>query len=201
MSFPHVQQISESHCGAAVLEMLLEVLGEETSQEQIAIAAGVEYRIEEHGMRVDQIARACSILAPHLQFWYKYSSSLDDLRVVLNKGYGVGVEWQGLFYDTEEEEKEDGDYGHYSIISHIDENKQCVIIVDPYKDFANQDRIFPIDFFLRRWWDTNEIEDEYTGKTSLVEDVRLMFFVSFSAEEFPEHHGFKRFSWINTDDD
>ena len=201
MSFPHIQQISESHCAAAVLQMLLNVLGEDVTQQEITFAAEVEDTIEEHGMRVDQIALACTRIAPHLQFWYKYKSTLDDLRVVLNKGYGVGVEWQGLFYDSEEEEKEDGDYGHYSIVSHIDEDKQLVIIVDPYKDFVSQDRIFPIDFFLRRWWDTNEHTDPITGRKRLVEDVRLMFFVTFQGEEFPDHHGFKRFSWIDTDQD
>lgn len=201
MSFPHVQQISEAHCGAAVLEMLLAVLGEQVTQEEIAAAADVEDTIAEHGMRVDQIALASSRLAPHLQFWYKYKSTLDDLRVVLNKGYGVGVEWQGLFYDSEEEEKVDGDYGHYSIVSHIDEERKLVIIVDPYKDFSRQDRLFPIDFFLRRWWDTNEVRDPHTGRPHIVEDVRLMFFVTFMGDEFPEHHGFKRYSRFDRDDD
>jgi len=201
MNFPHIQQISDSHCGAAVLEMLLQVLGEDVDQEQIARAAQVEHTIEEQGIRVDQIALACSRLAPHLQFWYKYKSTLDDLRIVLDRGYGVGVEWQGLFYDTEEEEKDDGDYGHYSVVSHIDEDKKLVIIVDPYKDFVNQDRIFPIDMFLRRWWDTNEIRNPVTQQTQLVEDVRLMFFVTFMGEEFPQHHGFKQYSRFEPDDE
>jgi hypothetical protein len=201
MNFPKVKQISESHCGAAVLEMLLKAMGEDFSQEEIASIAGVEDTIEEHGMRVDQIALACSRLAPHLQFWYKYRSNLDDLRMVLSKGYGIGVEWQGLFYDNEEEEEEDGDYGHYSIISHLDEDKQVLVIVDPYKDFSFQDRVFSVNFFLRRWWDTNEIRDQYTGQKRLVEDVRLMFFVTPMLEEFPEYHGFKRYTNFEDEED
>lgn len=201
MNVPHIRQISESHCGAAVLEILLEILGEEFSQEEITAAADAEQSIEEHGLRIDQLALASSRLAPHLQFWYKYKSTLDDLRVVIDRGYGVGVEWQGLFYESEEDEKEDGDYGHYSIVSHIDENKKMIIIVDPYKEFVHQDRIFPIDFFLRRWWDTNEIYDPVSGRTRIVEDVRLMFFVTFDNEEFPDHHGFKRYSRLDTEDD
>ena len=148
MSFPHVQQISEAHCGAAVLEMLLAVLGEQVTQEEIATAADVEDTIAEHGMRVDQIALASSRLAPHLQFWYKYKSTLDVLRVVIKKGFGVGVVWQGLFYVSEEVENVDGYYGHYSIVSHIDEERKLVIIVDPYKDFLVRINCFPL-IFLR----------------------------------------------------
>lgn len=192
--FPHIRQISEAHCGAAVLQMLLQALGEETDQDEITAAADAEDLIEEHGLRVDQLALACSRIAPHLQFWYKYKATLDDLRMVLSRGYGIGVEWQGLFYDSEDEEEEDGDYGHYSIVSHIDENKQMVIIVDPYRDFVRQDRIFPIDFFLRRWWDTNEVYDPLSGRKRLIEDNRLMFFITFMAEDFPDHCGFKRYS-------
>ncbi len=192
MDYPRVRQISEFHCGAAVLEMMLRALGEDINQEEITTAAGAEHTIAEHGLRVDQLAVACSKLVPHLQFWYKYKSSLDDLRAVLAKGYGVGVEWQGLFYDSEEDEEEGGDYGHYSVITDIDEDRKVLTIADPYRDFANQDRIFSINFFLRRWWDTNEVFDPLLGKGRIVEDARLMFFVTFINESFPDFHGFKR---------
>jgi hypothetical protein len=185
MQFHKIQQISEAHCGPAVLVMLLEAVGVQTTQEDIARAAGVEYSIDEHGMRLDQLAIACHKIAPDAQFWYKYDSSLDDIRYILQRGYGIGVEWQGLFYDTEEEEEEDGDYGHYSIISHIDEDRQVLILVDPYKDFVNQDRIFPIKSFLRRWWDTNEVKDPLSHRKRIAEDRRLLFFVTPKTEEFP----------------
>lgn len=188
-----IQQITESHCGPAVLQMLLYYLGVETDQLQITRAAGVERTITHHGTTIDQLALATNIVAPQAQFWYKYHSTLDDIRYILSRGYGIGVEWQGLFYDTEEEEDEDGDYGHYSIISHIDEDRQSLIIVDPHKDFPQQSRIFPIPVFLRRWWDTNEVRDPVTGRKQILEDVRLLFFVTPMYEYFPEERGFKRF--------
>lgn len=201
MQIHQVTQISESHCGAAVLQMLLETLGVTTDQRTIVEAARVENTIEEHGMRIDQIATACNRIAPHLTFWYKYYSSLEDLRYLLNKDIAVGVEWQGLFYQSIEKEEEDAgeeetDYGHYSVISFYDEELQQLVIVDPYKDFANQNRVFDLDVFLERWWDTNEIMDHYSGKKEIVEDNRLLFFLTTAEEQMPENMGFKQFNMI-----
>ena len=104
MQIHQVIQISESHCGPAVIEMLLDAIGVKWTQAEITRAAGVEDTIEEDGTRIDQLARAVGQLAPQAQFWYKYYSSLSDIQYLLSRGYGVGVEWQGLFYDSEEEE-------------------------------------------------------------------------------------------------
>ena len=203
MYIHQVTQISESHCGAAVLQMLLETLGVTTDQRTIAEAARVENTIEEHGMRIDQIATACNRIAPHLVFWYKYYSSLEDLKYLLQKDIAVGVEWQGLFYQSIEEEEEEGkdeaDYGHYSIISFYDEELQQLVLVDPYKDFANQNRVFDLDVFLERWWDTNEIIDHYTTRREIVEDNRLLFFITDSTEVMPEEMGFKQFNAVRSD--
>jgi hypothetical protein len=49
--------------------------------------------------------------------------------------FAVGVEWQRLFDDMDDD---DEDYGHYSIISHIDKGKDEIIVVDPYRDFVDQ---------------------------------------------------------------
>lgn len=201
MYIHQITQISESHCGAAVLQMLLETLGVTTDQKTIAGAARVENVIEEHGMRIDQIATACNRIAPHLTFWYKYYSSLEDLKYLLKKDIAVGVEWQGLFYQSlEEEEEEEGreetDYGHYSVISFYDEELQQLVIVDPYKDFANQNRVFSLATFLERWWDTNEIRNEHTGKKEIVEDNRLLFFLTTTEEEVPAEMGFKQFNIV-----
>lgn len=200
MYIHQITQISEAHCGAAVLQMLLETMGVTTDQRTIAEAARVENVIEEHGMRIDQIATACNRIAPHLVFWYKYYSSLEDLKYLLQKDIAAGVEWQGLFYQSIEEEEEEGkdeaDYGHYSIISFYDEELQQIVIVDPYKDFANQNRVFSLDTFLERWWDTNEIRNEHTGKKEIVEDNRLLFFLTTTEEEIPAEMGFKQFNIV-----
>lgn len=199
MNFRKVQQISENHCGPAVIEMLLDAIGIEHTQEAIAQAGGVDDEIlEEHGMRVDQLALACSTLAPDAQFWYKYNSSIEDVQYLLDKGYAVGVEWQGLFYENEEDEEddEDQDFGHYSIISHVDEELDQLIIVDPYRYFAKQDRIIPIPFFLTRWWDTNEVRDPNTGRLRLVTDDKLLFFITPAGEFFHREQGYKAFSRV-----
>lgn len=177
--------------------MLLDAIGVSVSQEDIARAAGVDTTIDQFGTRVDQLALACTRVAPQTQLWYKYHSSLEDIRHLLSRGYLIGVEWQGLFYESEEEEDDDGEYGHYSVISHLDEDRQAFIIVDPYKDFANQSRIFSVPTFLRRWWDTNEIPNPYTGKVTIVEDVRLLFFITPLGEFFPPERGFKAFSSLD----
>jgi hypothetical protein len=176
--------------------MLLDAIGISASQADIARAAGAEQTIDQDGTRVDQLALACSRIAPQTQFWYKYHSSLDDIRYLLSRGYIIGVEWQGLFYESEEEEDDD-DHGHYSVISHLDEERQAFIIVDPYKDFSNQSRIFEVATFLRRWWDTNDIPDPITGRKKLVEDVRLLFFITPLGEFFPPERNFKPFSSLD----
>ncbi len=188
-------QISESHCGPAVIQMLLNYLGVEVSQEAVADAGGASDLIELQGMRVDQLGRAVQRLAPHTQFWYKDHASLDELvRVVADYHYLVGIEWQGVFEDTLEEETEEGDYGHYSVISMANSKNRTLVIVDPYKDFRAQDRIFSFEFFTTRWWDTNELVDPLTGKDYLVEDRQMMFIITPRLVRFPLRLGMIRFS-------
>lgn len=193
-------QISDVHCGPAVIQMLLDGVGLTVSQEEITRAAGAEYTIKEHGTRVDQLALATARLAPQMKFWYKYNSSIDDIRTILRMGYGVGVEWQGLFYSTEEEEAEDYDddeeldSGHYSVISYLDEEQQQLIIVDPYKAFVHQDRIISLSTFHRRWWDINEVTNPYTGAKQEVKDERLLFFIKPAEEIELVKQGFKLYS-------
>lgn len=173
-----VSQISDDHCGPAVAQMLLDNLGIEISQEKIAEAAGVLETIKVYGTRIDQLGSALKKLAPQVRLWYKKNSTLDDVRILLREhSYPVGVEWQGIF-EREEEEDDETDYGHYSVITHIDDERKALIIVDPYKDFAMQDRIISISQFSRRWWDTNEITDRVTGKKEYVKDNKLLFIIT-----------------------
>src|SRR5512143_2360526 len=158
-------QISESHCGPAVIQMLLNYLGVEVSQQAVAEAGGASDLIELQGMRVDQLGRAVQRLAPQTSFWYKDHSTLEELvRIVTDYRYLVGIEWQGVFEDTLEEETQEGDYGHYSVVCMVDSINRKLVIVDPYKDFRAQDRMFSFEFFMTRWWDTNEVADPLTGE-------------------------------------
>jgi ABC-type bacteriocin/lantibiotic exporter with double-glycine peptidase domain len=179
-----IQQITENHCGPAVIQMLLENIGVNATQEEITEAAGATHTIETHGTRVDQLAKSVQQLAPIAKLWYKEKASLDDLEHVLDIcKFPVGVEWQGLFDDVDDD---DEDYGHYSIIAHIDKIKDELIIVDPYKDFVDQNRILKMSLFLNRWWDFNEVKDPQTGEKIFKKDEQLFFVVAPLNVTFPD---------------
>src|SRR5512143_3600139 len=100
-------QISESHCGPAVIVMLLHHLGIEVTQEAVAEAGGAVDLIELYGMRVDQLERAVRQLAPQSRFWSKDMATIEELVEIVNTyHYPVGIEWQGLFEDSLEDETE-----------------------------------------------------------------------------------------------
>ena len=177
-----IEQITENHCGPAVIQMLLENIGVNFTQEEITEAAGATQTIATHGTRVDQLAKAVHQLAPTANLWYKEKASVEDLEYVLNEWkFPVAVEWQGLFVDMDDED----DYGHYSILVHIDKTKDEVIVVDPYKDFVDQSRIVRMNLFLSRWWDFNEVKDPQTGEKVFKKDERLFFVVSPLNVVFP----------------
>lgn len=195
-----VTQITDDHCGPAVLQMLLEAIGVSRTQEEITMAADAQDTIKDTGVTIDQLGRANTLIAPQTQFWYKYHATLDDLRYLLERGFPVGVEWQGLFYDTEEEEAadrdEESDFGHYSVVSHLDEELDQLIIIDPYKDFVDRNRIVDFDFFTRRWWDVNDIKDPETRQIRTIKDEHVLFFVAPKGTFFPREYGFKAFSVV-----
>ena len=178
-----IEQITENHCGPAVLQMLLENIEVSASQEDITVAADAVETIVTHGTRVDQLAQAVHQLAPQARLWYKDRASIADLIYVLDEmKYPVAVEWQGLF---DEMDDDDEDYGHYSIISHIDHVRDELIVVDPYKDFVEQSRIVRLSLFVERWWDFNEVKDPQTGETTAKKDERLFFVVMPKELSFP----------------
>src|SRR5512146_477006 len=178
-----IEQITENHCGPAVIQMLLENIGVNATQDEITEAAGATATIATHGTRVDQLAKAVYRLAPIAKLWYKENAGAEDLEYVLNEAkYPVAVEWQGLFADMDED---DDDYGHYSILVHIDKAKDEVIVVDPYKDFVDQSRIVSMNLFLSRWWDFNEVKDLQTGEKVFKKDERLFFVVTPLNVVFP----------------
>src|SRR5918996_3790758 len=186
-----IQQITENHCGPAVIQMLLENIEVHVTQEEITEAAGATQTIETHGTRVDQLAKAVHQLAPSAKLWYKEKATLEDLEYVLDVcKFPVGVEWQGLFGD---EDDDDEDCGHYSIISHIDKVKDELIVVDPYKDFVDQSRIVRMSLFLNRWWDFNEVKDPQTGKKEFKKDEQLFFIVTPLDVSFPAALGMQSY--------
>lgn len=186
-----IEQITENHCGPAVIQMLLENIGIQVAQEEITDAAGATHTIATHGTRVDQLARAVQTLAPIAKLWFKESASVDDLIYVLDEcKYPVGVEWQGIFGDEDEDEE---DYGHYSVVAHIDKAKDELIIADPYKDFVDQNRIIRITTFLDRWWDFNEVKDPDTGRKEFKKDEQMFFVVVPLSATFPTNLDMKSY--------
>src|ERR1051325_2685686 len=186
-----IEQITENHCGPAVTQMLLENIGITAAQEEITEAAGATLTIATHGTRVDQLAKAVQKLAPIAKLWFKEKASVEDLKYVLDVcKFPVGVEWQGLFEDMDDE---DDDYGHYSIIAHIDQSKDEVIIVDPYKDFVDQSRIVRMSTFLNRWWDFNEVKDPDTGEKRFKKDEQLFFVIAPLSVTFPAELGMQSY--------
>ena len=147
--FRKATQITESHCGPAVVQMLLGHLNIKVTQNVITKAAGATRTISESGVRIDQMTRAITNLACEADLWYKAHASISDIQtLLLDYGLPVGVQWQGLFTDDEDEINDDT--GHYSIVTRVDEEKQELIIADPYKDFAKQDRIITMQTFLKQ---------------------------------------------------
>jgi hypothetical protein len=186
-------QITESHCGPAVIQMLLANLGIIASQEKITEIGDAKETIDEMGMRVDQLAKAVHGISKNVKFWTKEYSSVEDLDQIINTyNYPVAVEWQGVFDSYEEESQvEDPERcGHYSIVTYIDTGN--LIIVDPFKDFANQDRIFTIGQFVPRWWDTNKAMDR-SGNIQIKKDERLIFIVTPFSTSFPKEIGMERY--------
>ncbi len=172
--------------------MLLENIGTTVTQEQITQAAGATRTIVAHGTRVDQLAKAVNDLAPGARLWYKEKATLRDLKYVLEGAkFPVGVEWQGIFDDDPEEL--DDDYGHYSVVAHIDEERDELIVMDPYKDFVEQSRIIKISVFLKRWWDYNQVKDPKTGKQYDKKDEDLFFVVVPKEFTFPAELGMQAY--------
>ena len=186
-------QISEDHCGPAVMRMLLSYVGIKTLQRKVVETTGVAARLKLHGMNVKQLAEACAKLAPTMQFWYKDYSNLKDVAKIVNEyEYPVAVEWQGVFWgghtnDDEEEDEEEGvddDPGHYSVVTGVDLYNNEVWLADPYHLYAGKDRKFTVMGFEERWWDDNEVIGGNGGRR-YIEDYHMMFVVTPKFESFP----------------
>ena len=182
--FPGMQRIkqaSSSHCGPAVLSSLFSFLGVKVSQRKMTTSIRAQNKIKKFGLSVKDMAKAAKIYNQDgdFVFWKKANATVSDLNLIINKyKFPVGVEWQGVFY-----EEEDEDNGHYSIITEVNKEKGYLRMADPYHKFVGLDRKFKIDFFVKRWWDTNIV-----NKRS-VYDNRVMFVIVPKSEKFPKKIG------------
>ncbi len=170
--------------------MLLGNIGVDVSQQEITEAAGATHTIETHGTRVDQLARAVQGLVPIARLWYKEKASLDDIFYVLEEAkYPVGVDgrdcsriWTMTTRTTDT-----------TVLSPTSKRPGELIIVDPYKDYVDQNRIIKISTFLERWWDFNEVMDPQTGETTFKKDEQLFFVAVPLAVSFPAELGMQSY--------
>lgn len=182
-----VAQMTNSHCGPAVLEMLFSNLGITIDQNQFVMATGISHKIEEYGMTVSEMINAVTLMAPDHTFWFKENSSQEELDFLVNqKYYPVGVEWQGVFM-----EYSDDDDGHYGVVTAIDIPENLIKIADPFEPFAYRDRTFKLYNFMKRWWDVNEIVNPATHEVTHETDEHMMFIVTPKSETFPKDLGMK----------
>lgn len=188
-SLRRVKQITSSHCGPAVIVSLFSFLGIKTSQARIVRILRAKNRIKIAGLNIKDLAKAVRVIGNReFAFWKKEGATIGDLSLLVNKyKVPVGIEWQGVFYEEEE-----GDNGHYGVVTQVNKKKGYIKIADPYKTFAELDRKFKISDFENRWWDTNEIAIPGSKLRKAVYDRKLMFLITSRKENFPKRLGMTR---------
>ncbi len=194
MKIPRFPQITESHCGPAVLQMLLAYLSVEVSQQDITKAASITRTIRYKGSRIDHFDKAVRKLQKDNRLWYKDHAKLADVETIISQyKLPVVIEWQGLFgykINPKTGRKIQYNDSHYSIVSHIDPSTKEVSLIDPYPTFIKQDRIFSYNQFRKRWWDANDVVAP-DGEIVTIYDYKLFFFVAPKTTIFPKELGLK----------
>lgn len=178
-----VRQISSYHCGPAVLSELFSYVGRNVSQVAVVRSLRAQKKIKKFGLNIDDLAKATNLLGKkEILFWKKRNSTISDVFNVINKyKHPVGVEWQGVFYEDEDE-----DNGHYGVITKVDKVNNYLRICDSYSSFAGVDRRFKIKVFEKRWWDVNKIK----GKN--ITDKKMMFIITKKGETWPKKLGMRK---------
>jgi ABC-type bacteriocin/lantibiotic exporter with double-glycine peptidase domain len=185
---PRVAQENSYYCGPAVLQMLFGFYAYSFTQQELVNSLNLSKKIRAKGITVQEIGLIAQKIAPEFTFWFKANSSIKELSLLVNKfKTPVGVEWQGVFDYPEKEatEDEDDDPGHIAIVTHVDLQKNFLLIADPDIHYAGKDRQFSLLRFERRWWDINEITDPRTQKHKEVDDYRVMFIITPATTTFP----------------
>jgi hypothetical protein len=190
-SMTRVKQISIYACGPATLEMLFSFVGIKVTQISIIRSIRAWNKIKLYGIDVKDMAKAVSIAGrKKYSFWRKQNASISNLNRVVNKyRYPVGVEWQGVFYENEDE-----DSGHYGVVTKVDitdadKKLGFLRIADPffngYFRYNGIDRKFKVSEFKKKWWDVNEVKISGRKKTRQIKDVRMMFLITPKDETWP----------------
>lgn len=178
-----LKQIDVYSCGPAVIAMLYSFFGIKVSQKGLISSLRVKNKIKKFGLSVKDMARASKIIGKSAYaFWKKSDAKVGDLATIVNKyKHPVAIEWQGVFYENEDE-----DNGHYCIITKIDKKTGTLRLADPYSNFAGVDRKFEIKTFNGRWWDENIIH----GRRII--DKKVMFVITPKGTSWPKKLGMKK---------
>lgn len=188
-AFPKMKrakQITASHCGPAVLESLFSYLGVKVSQTSVVKSLRAQKKIKRAGLSVKELRRAANALGKKKYvFWKKAGGTVNDLWLAVNKYKSpVAVEWQGVFYEDEDE-----DNGHYSVVTVVNKRGKFLRLADPYMKFAGLDRKFSFKHFEKRWWDENYIRVAGRSKPRITKDIRVMFLIAPKNESWPKKLG------------
>lgn len=192
-SMARTKQISIYACGPATLQMLFSFLKIRVSQTSLIKSIRAWNKIKLFGIDIKDMAKAAGIVGKkNTCFWRKEFSTIKDLDLIINKyKYPVGVEWQGIFYENEDE-----DSGHYGVITKIDKGSGYLRLSDPYFNnyfsYKDTDRKLKISEFKKKWWDNNEIKIAGRSKTRTITDTRMMFVITPKAETWPKKIGMVR---------
>jgi hypothetical protein len=187
------KQITVYTCGPATLEMLFSFVGVKVSQTSLIKSIRAWNKIKRYGVGIGDMAKAVSIAGKkEYSFWKKEFASIRDIDLVINKyNFPVGVEWQGIFYENEDE-----DSGHYGVVTKVDKKSGYLRLADPYFNgyfsYKGTDRKLTISKFKKNWWDINEVKTAGTSKTKKIRDTRMMFVIAPKKEKWPKKFGMVR---------
>lgn len=182
-----VREITNYTCGPATLEMLLSFVGVRTSQAKLIRSIRAKNKIKTYGIDVNDMAKATRIAGKgKLSFWRKREATISDVASTVQKfSYPVGVEWQGDFYENEDEDK-----GHYTVVTGVNKGSGYLRISDPYFNhyfnYGEVDRRYDITEFVKKWWDTNKV----SGRTTV--DKKMMFVITPKGDSWPKKLGMKK---------
>jgi len=191
------KQLTGSYCGPAVFEMLVSPFGIDLNQEVMVDACNARKKAAKNGVSLAELAHGLKRLYPDLNVWRKNEASIQDIQAVLERGYVVGLDWQGIFSSNDYGDDKltfgdklsswwqkishqplaIGDQGHYSIALEVNMKKGYIRFADPYGHYAGKDRFVAIWEFEERWWD-DMVEKDNRGEKVYVFEKRLMFVVT-----------------------
>src|SRR3989344_5318099 len=190
ITLSRARQETGSYCGPAVMQMLVSSLGLSMDQETLVDACKARKTVMSEGIPLVDLSKGLKIIYPELVVWQKENSSVDDIQKLLEAGYFVGVDWQGIFnsdeYGDEIWNSNDklmqwwkkvihepiavGDQGHYCVALEVNKKKGYLRFADPYGHYAGKDRFVALWEFEERWWDDRLDRDTQGRKKDVFED-------------------------------